>query len=435
MVNRTSNKFILTIICLIAWGCTNTVNQQTYTTSSTVTRTPWPTRTLTFTPTPNPAPTITLTLNPANFTQGVWVLNESTNSSPALLINYPFSSTIEVVSVDGKLIQRIIFKGYGILTGSNWVNGGCAIAAFLSDRDGWSMIVIDNNGNVILEKKPLFIDEPDPFTEDKEYVYPILSPDGAYLSYSVWSDLLRVGGSHQDVELISMQDPLIPVRVSRNGGVNLVGGSWSPDGELFAFPDYDFAGTSQLFIWSRTTGNIRQMTAFPRTEDRIYSMAWARDSDHLIIDVWDSEWKWKSIYIVSISDAIALPVTISNIDSPSAFAWSIDGGYFFVALNNTQGFIRIDKISMENGNTVASLLINEIDDDVIMYGDLVALSNDEVAFRGTNSIYGYGLYLLDFRSESISTFFKMANYETGGDFPYFTVVPNSYDIHNYATCE
>lgn len=102
---------------------------------------------------------------------------------------------------------------------------------------------------------------------EKKIAYPLLSPDGKYISYMVplGEELvgldLSVYWDYQEIEYIPLDEPNKAIRITQHGG-SWREAAWSPDSSRLAYQDYDDQGILQLYVYSIPDHTKMQLTRF-----------------------------------------------------------------------------------------------------------------------------------------------------------------------------
>ena len=141
------------------------------------------------------------------------------------------------------------------------------------------LVQIDRNGEVVAELFSIQM-----HMSDMVRFLPVLSPTGQYVSYSVYSgELYYDSAQYQDVEIVTLEHPDNPIRLTAHGGAWNGGGAWSPDGSLIAYTDYDEQGVSQVYTTRLEDLTQQLLTDFRTPGLRAGGLSWSPDGDRIAV--------------------------------------------------------------------------------------------------------------------------------------------------------
>ena len=140
-----------------------------------------------------------------------------------------------------------------------------------------ALVQIDRNGMVVAELFSIQM-----HMSDMVRFKPVLSPTGQYVSYSVYSgELYYDSAQYQDVEIVTLEHPDNPIRLTAHGGAWSGGGAWSPDGSLIAYTDYDEQGVLQVFTTRLEDLTQQLLTDFRTPGFLAGGLSWSPDGDRI----------------------------------------------------------------------------------------------------------------------------------------------------------
>lgn len=266
---------------------------------------------------------------------------------------------IVLLDASGSLVRVIRFSDQLFPLDLYWrsgtINGFIVTTASAEDYQIWKISPIDNHVQMLFEMKREF-----------GITYPQISPDGRWVMYSLWSgEFFYEGASQQDIEVFSINNPSQVFRITRYGGGQLKGGTWSPDGATIAFTDYDEDKNMQLFLSSPDGSSLRQITSNSDPSREIRTVRWSPDGSRLVFDapggqeksnIWmyiiDRDYLYSllsDIHELTISQGVIWWINDGNdlLFGASAMGASSRGIFVFAAQGGMEGYLPESKLPNE----------------------------------------------------------------------------------------
>jgi len=157
------------------------------------------------------------------------------------------------------------------------------------------LVQIDCNGEVVAELFSIQMHK-----SDMVRFEPVLSPTGQYVSYSVFSgEQYYDTAQYQDVEIVTLEHPDNPIRLTTHGGAWSGGGAWSPDGSFIAYTDYDEQGVLQVYTTRLEDLTQQLLTDFHTPGLRAGGLSWSPDGDRIAV-IFESQDNKQEMWIVSV---------------------------------------------------------------------------------------------------------------------------------------
>lgn len=222
--------------------------------------------TQTIVPTPTAANTPTFTpISPFLLTTGISL----EGPLMAYRVNDDQGFHIALVDLDTKVIREIRNDLVNYPLELQWFGDGCLL--FVRGR------LIDLQGNIIWEI-PLITErgwDLWSFGDSR------LSPDKKWLIVPLYSGSANYDSSEFfNLEAVDLTNLSPPIPLTINGGAH-ASATWSPDGTLVAFSDYDSQGILQVFQATPDGQNIEQLTFHAESVNGISSIVWKPDGSQI----------------------------------------------------------------------------------------------------------------------------------------------------------
>lgn len=204
----------------------------------------------------------------------------------------------------------------------NKITDECNLLIQMQSGDRNQIVQVDSNGENLKTLYSL------PIREDSSNIFsPVISPSQDYVSYVVFSgEQYYDTAQFQDVEIAPLDGSSSPVRLTEHGGSAKDGGTWSRDGNIIAYTDYDFAGILQVYITEVDKWSEKKLTNFHEKLSRASSIEWS-PSDQLLAVIIENASQMDEIWVVSVTGdhyyKITIPTGIREIDDE--LFWSQDG--------------------------------------------------------------------------------------------------------------
>ena len=110
-----------------------------------------------------------------------------------------------------------------------------------------------------------------------------------------------------DVYLIPESKEAEAIMVSQNGGVDNV--TWSEDGDLLAYDDYDLLKIDQLFVYNPQTRETTQLTYLNNPEMHIHHIVWSKDRQYI------------SFMLESVTSGERFGIVVDRAENRIVFKW------------------------------------------------------------------------------------------------------------------
>lgn len=212
------------------------------------------------------------------------------------------------------------------------ITEGCDLIALVYTDMGHKLIQIDSEGNI---QKEIFQLEFEDVNGNHRYL-PTISPSEDYVTYVVFSgELYYDTAQYQDIEVVSLDQPDKPIRITSHGGAWNHGGAWSPDGALIAYSDYDDQGILQVYITAINTWNQVQITEFTNSEIKPGPISWSPRGDRLVVMLEDKNYN-REVWIVSVpqSNAQKLDLPEGVVTIADLIYWSNVGSIMLLSVGD-----------------------------------------------------------------------------------------------------
>lgn len=279
---------------------------------------------ITETPTPLLTPTLTATPVPEThriITDPSFEIHIFSDKPAHIAFLHISGPDIVLLDASGNLVRVIRFSDqfgpYDLYWRSGAINGFIVTTVSAEGYQIWKISPKDNHVQMLFEREIEF-----------GITYPQISPDGRWVMYSLWSgEFFYQGASQQDIEVFSIDNPSQVFRLTRYGGGQLKGGTWSPDGATIAFTDYDEDKNMQLFLSSPDGSSLRQITSNSDPSREIRTVRWSPDGSRLVFDAPGGQEKsniW--IYIMDRDYLYALLSDIHELTVSQGVIWWINDG-------------------------------------------------------------------------------------------------------------
>jgi Tol biopolymer transport system component len=277
---------------------------------------PLSTATLTLTPTPANSPEETFTGPLVAFTA-----SDESSQSYILILDLSTGST------------RRLQMGTDVPINVSWRPDGCGIDITLTTLSGIQLIT----GDLELTK-PQTVFSGGKRVDGGFATWPVLSPDGKRVAYTVLSGVQSyIGSEFQDIEVITVNRQDDPSVLTSRGGA--WSAAWSPNSDRLAYSDYDDSGVAQLFQSDPEGGGKTQLTRFTAAGTRIGAVEWSPLGNMIAFLSYDGISR-ESLWMVSIDGEKQLSVEAEGGNlGTDAIWWSEDGGVlvFYTQRSHEQG--------------------------------------------------------------------------------------------------
>lgn len=319
----------------------------------------------------------------------------------------PSRNLIHIIDLGSQLSYEIE-SYHGIPLRIKWVESGCALISTIRTSDGVELVKID-----LLDMQQEIIyrylrDQPSLNSKVFHGNWEV-SPSGSYVAYLVYAGEHYYSTSQfQDVEVVSLYNTSERHRLTKNGGS--LGASWTPDGNLIVFSDFDESGIRQIFRSSPDGTDVMKLTNFDDPGSQVGEPVgnfignpyWAPDGQKFVVESGVTDYEGffsNSLWSVSLDGIQQLQLTNGTIDEIHVMGWSEDSRT--VAMYARQ-------VTESEGDATSLMWIDVSTGDMvrILEGGRLPESNIQLvaAVRGINKWVGLdpqGLaFLLDFESET-----------------------------------
>lgn len=246
--------------------------------------------------TPEPSKSPVLPTRPSDTSAPTSTLTLTATNQPIKIIG-----VIAVNSIDagGFLIDLATGKPKQLLINEletdilAW-KSGCE-GLYVETKEG-DVILVDINANVIKEYYSKV------HASNLNQLFPVPNPTGNWLAYQLGEGQQTYSGyEKQNLEVISIDNQDVPVRLSLAGGVWVK--SWSPKGSYLAFSDFDQNSVHQVYIWNVKDRQKWQITTFTDSSIQINEISWSSDEQTLAIAYKDAS-NTATIKLLSVDPVI-----------------------------------------------------------------------------------------------------------------------------------
>ncbi|PKN93566.1 MAG: hypothetical protein CVU44_09460 [Chloroflexi bacterium HGW-Chloroflexi-6] len=305
MLNRIGQRktiFLLLMLMGVIGACNSP-----YTTPVQVVNTFTPSPTVDATPIPAlPAETSLATETPAFSPTLAAGLPESPTESTdhagrfkTIIVSDKDSSEILLFDSNGKAIDVYQLDGqsYTPLLAEQ-VSNHCGLVALVNTPTGHKLIQLDQRGEIVQEIFSLKNDDADSL----RYL-PMISKSGEFVAYVVYSgELYYDSAQYQDLEVVKLDDPEKPIRLSSHGGAWKEGGSWSLESDQIAFTDYDDKSIIQVYVAKIPDLERKKITDFTSQELTSGPITWSPSGNKMAVTLGSKEYG-QEVWIIPLNSA------------------------------------------------------------------------------------------------------------------------------------
>lgn len=202
------------------------------------------------------------------------------------------------------------------------ITAACELIIQVQTRDSNQILRADQTGKIL----ELLYQSPIQDGSTSRYS-PVISPSQRYVAYVVFSgEQFYDTAQFQDVEVAPVDGSSPPVRLTEHGGASSNGGTWSPDGEIIAYTDYDDDGFLQLYATDLSDWTETKLTHFQEKKSPGSVIEWAPSGQYLAV-ILKNAVEVDEIWVYSTVDnryfEIDLPSRIMELSD--TLYWSMDG--------------------------------------------------------------------------------------------------------------
>lgn len=248
----------------------------------------------------------------------------------------------------------------------------------------------DPNGQKIREI--LRLDNPD---SNKTFnLHPVLSPSGKYVSYVVYSgEQYYATAQYQDVEIVNVNSPGQPTRLTTHGGSWKEGGAWSPEGDQIAYTDYDAQGIVQVYRTDLIHRSTQLLSHFTTANQKAGPVQWSPTGEDIAVLLGNPEGGLKEAWIMSLTrkemQQVNIPGQLTALGS--TLLWSEKGDklliYGYADNESVRGLYWIDVANNRLIHTLTVDRASTINEQVMNIGFPYAMSADlsKVGFMNSDA--------------------------------------------------
>lgn len=266
--------------------------------------------------------TVTPVLNQGQNYYGTIIITDRGDDSAFLLYNYDGTRNREYI-LDSQTYHPLLAEK---------ITDQCDLIALVSTDVGHKLLQIDSGGNIVKEIFHLEFTDVD----GNHRYFPMISPTGDYVAYVVFSGTLYYDNAeYQDIEVVPLNQPDNPVRITSHGGAWKNGGAWSPDGTQLAYTDYDEQGRLQINITTINSWNNHQLTEFRSSQMKPGPISWSPKGDRLAV-ILDNANNNREVWIVSVPHRTAQKLSLPDgvVTIADKVYWSDDGSTILLSVGD-----------------------------------------------------------------------------------------------------
>jgi WD40 repeat protein len=206
---------------------------------------------------------------------GILLLDENIN----IVKKIPYNEDINTAALD----YRAVLNDYAFDPFSCEI---IEVGYFYEAR--FNIEVKDFHGRVTQTITPKLVEQP------SGYRYSI-SPDKKWLIYTIVGNegYGPADSQYQQLKIVKIDEqiPQKATQLTRNAGAFPAIPTWSPDGKMLAYTDFDGSGAPQLFVLDLENGELKKITNIikEKTDQFISLLKWSTDSKRIAFVLTDIE--------------------------------------------------------------------------------------------------------------------------------------------------